>query len=361
MEHRTAELLLELHASHYQASHPQASQPRRFPAMDIVGGNHQGGYPGDREMPSIEYTIEGEHPPTQSLRNVEPPHASRIKNEPQSFTAHQTARSAIKHTENNTAEERTKILSWAQETLHRGQPPHPVILKLMEQFMKRAVSEPATLPSAIKRITRLPTYARKETSSGENAVGEKAGEASSVEASLKGDRGSTTIAKARSSLGGRTVIQEGGRKNKRAKRLSARLAGKGASGDDSLRGISSSCLNTKNVDTASSLNIPPSSHTLKTSSTIASFSSQPAVKRQHYCIRDGHQFKLLPLKKAGVAGGGGRTENKIGARKYKCGKCEGRIDETRILMCGVEVCGVMVCRECKRDWEILGDRRLRGS
>jgi hypothetical protein len=231
--------------------------------------------------------------------------------------------------------------------------------------MKRGVSEPATLPSAIRRITSLPTYGRKEASSGENAVGEKAEEALSAGPILKGSgkegpSGSGAVAvKAGGSRAGRSTVQQGGRKNKRAKRLSARLAGKDAGGGDSIREPSPSFFDSKDADTASSLKVPPSSQTQKTVSTLASSTSQPAMKRQHHCIRDGHRFKLLPLKKAG--GKRGMTDNKIGARKYKCGKCEGRIDETRILMCGVELCGLMVCGGCKRDWEILGEMRLKGA
>lgn len=231
--------------------------------------------------------------------------------------------------------------------------------------MKRGVSEPATLPSAIRRITSLPTYGRKEASSGENAVGEKAEKALSAGPILKGNgkegpSGSGAVAvKAGGSRGGRSTVQQGGKKNKRAKRLSARLAGKDASGGDLLREPSTSFFDTKDADTASSLKVPPASQTQKTVSTLASSTSQPAMKRQHHCIRDGHRFKLLPLKKAG--GKRGMTENKIGARKYKCGKCEGRIDETSVLMCGVELCGLMICGGCKRDWEILGEMRLKGA
>ncbi|MCJ1245691.1 hypothetical protein MMC30_002895 [Trapelia coarctata] len=388
MEHdheRTAELLLELHASHQvpqdqsprneasqyqspylQSSQHQGSQPRHIRTGHFANGGDPDLSRGTRVLPSIEYTIEGKHAPTPSQRrgNALPGHT--IKEEPRPIPMHpdnlaaiaQTGKSKVEHTVKHhphlttlhpddqaaldhigkskeflkACEDQINIMKWAENTLYTGRkPPHPVILSLMERFMtkeraKRAGSEPPTPPSAVRRITSLPTYgAGKEVqhASGSRTMSASKGESSS----------------------GRSISQRDVKNSKR-----------GASS----KVHSSPRLDVKDVIVGSSPRVSSSSRNHKPAVTSANSHSQPIVKRQiHHCIRDGHLFDLLPLNKPGTEGGRVRTENKIASRKFKCGKCESRIDETRIRMCKVPVCGVMVCGDCEREWEATNKGWLR--
>ena len=199
---------------------------------------------------------------------------------------------------------------------------------------KRAVSEPVMPPSAVRRITSLPTYGggKELQRSGSRAMGtgrrETPNACSTSQHEIKNSR--------------RGVSSEA--------HSSTRLDAKDVSS-----GPSSNVVSTGNF---------PASSPKHKSVTSSHPSSQLVPKREvhtHHCIRDGHRFELLTLNKPSTSEGRGgvKTENRIAARKYKCGKCQGRIDETRILMCKVPVCRVMICGECKKEWEVLNKGWLR--
>jgi len=344
---RTAELLLELHASH-QASHLQSSQLRQLRPMGInmEMPDDSGPYRGRERARPIEYTIEGEHDtiPSQPIWNGSPKHT--INDRPHPNPIHPDDRVAIEQIGKNKEylnerEEEIKVLKWTERTLYTGKkPPHPVILNLMEGFMtgqraKRAESEPPTLPSAVKRITSLPVYgAGKE-------VQQRSGSGALVAGRVEALNAHSTIQR---------DIKNAKRSSARA-RASSRLNGKDANSNPSSK-----------VASSSRALSPSHSHKPVTASESSYSHSQLVSKRQtptHYCIRDGHHFELLTLNKPGSEGGRGRTENKIASRKFKCGKCGSKIDETKILMCKIPVCGVMVCGDCKREWEVINRGWLR--
>lgn len=350
MDTRTAELLLELHASQYQAAQLPSSQTKPLRPADIMNANNPVLCNGESGFQSMKYTIEGESETMATKPGYHQLSEYTTGDEPRSMNTQNGgdwpigAAGGIKGDRKGHEKETNNdvVMTWAEETLWRGRRPHPTIQKLMEKYMarqklKRAGSEPPTPPSAIKRITGLPSYgAGKELASGS-------------------DR-----ARVSSSNAGSSSLLD----NKEVEKIPS-----------SVRAASSSQVKIKIENTGSpftlppypnapaysqlDIKVPPSSYDHEPTNASPSPFKPTPKKQSHHCIRDGHRFDLLPVNKPRKKEGKLRTENKIGSRKYKCGKCETRIDETRILMCKVPICGMMVCGECKKEWDVINKGKPR--